>query len=74
MYRRKQSVYDRLLRLSEGRCPIHGLQMYQTGLSADGTAYIVSCTRQDCGFSGLTHEPFGPCVPMPEGENEWIKP
>lgn len=47
-----QSKEARLERLSEGRCPIHGLSMDQVegpSTDADGKPFVVEeCPRNDC--------------------------
>jgi hypothetical protein len=45
---RKQSSDDRLKRLKEGCCPVHGLVMGQAGLSDDRSTFIMECPRRDC--------------------------
>lgn len=45
---RKQSSDDRLKRLKEGGCPVHGIGMGQVGLSEDRSAFIMECPRRDC--------------------------
>lgn len=44
----KQSATDRLFRLSEGRCPIHGLDMTQVEPGG-----IVGCPRKDCSIRAV---------------------
>ena len=52
MSRAKQSAYDRAKRLSDRRCPIHGIGMSQVGLPLDDDDghdhSIASCPRRDC--------------------------
>ena len=59
---KNQKVSDRLKRLKYGCCPIHGRQLYQTGLTDNG-AFIVSCS---CGVQGISKIPFGPITLMKE--------
>jgi hypothetical protein len=59
---KRQSSKDRLQRLSMGCCPIHGIPMYQVGLTKDETAFVVECPRKDCHVRVVEHEPFGPAV------------
>lgn len=64
----KQSPKDRLRRLADGRCPIHGIHMHQV----DNTElkgkhrFVAGCPRKDCKIQTTTHEPFGPGVLLPE--------
>lgn len=46
-----QGAGDRLKRLTEGRCPIHGISMPQVGndVLEGRPVYIVRCPRRDCG-------------------------
>lgn len=46
-----QSELTQRRRLSQGRCPIHGLGLVQTGTRDDGM--IVECPRRDCAFQAL---------------------
>lgn len=66
----KQTPADRLSRLADGRCPIHGLPMYQVGSAVvdEKTRFVAECTRADCNVQATTHEPFGPAVLLPEFE------
>lgn len=63
-----QSRHDRLKRLSEGRCPIHGLSMVQVGL-VDVSAALVECPRRDCGIRGTATDPDGVVSLLPEHES-----
>jgi len=45
---RKQSRDDRLKRLKEGCCPIHGIVMGQVDISDDRITFIMECPRRDC--------------------------
>ena len=50
-------------RLSENRCPVHGLFMSQVGLTpiVDGRQeFITACPRKDCGIEAITPGPDGP--------------
>lgn len=53
---------DRLKRLEDGRCPIHGLAMTQVGLVHEGAVFVVACPRKDCVVKGHSVEPFGPAM------------
>jgi hypothetical protein len=68
--KRKQSREDRLRRLENGCCPIHGIPMHQVGLTSQGdeddVLYIAECDRKDCNIRGTTDEPFGPLTLLPE--------
>ncbi|HXM35617.1 MAG TPA: hypothetical protein VN920_10550 [Pyrinomonadaceae bacterium] len=62
----KQSVADRLKRLEEGRCPIHGLVMTQVGNTDDGRhLFIVACPRKDCSVQATEAKPFGEATLLP---------
>ncbi|MFL9911884.1 hypothetical protein [Paraburkholderia sp. RL17-337-BIB-A] len=61
----KQSAADRLKRLDEGRCPIHGLDMTQVGLANDGRLFIVACPRKDCSVQATEARPFGEATLLP---------
>lgn len=67
----KQSVEDRMHRLANGGCPIHGIPMYQVGhTEVNGKhRFVAECTRADCRVRAYTHEPFGPLVLLPEFEH-----
>lgn len=53
----KQRRMDRLLRLSDGRCPIHGTPMVQAGLR--GSLFVAVCPRKDCVIQGTALESHG---------------
>lgn len=63
----KQSRIDRIKRLENGRCPIHGIPMYQEYLEyikmpcghyhATGRS-IVECSRKDCNIKAYENKPF----------------
>ena len=60
---RGQSKDAQQARLSENRCPVHGLPMSQIGLTpiVDGLQeYVVACPRKDCGIEAITPSPEGP--------------
>lgn len=65
---RKQSAKDRIKRINEGRCPIHGLYMPQVGRweeqiggPLDGAQFtIVECPRNDCNIQAKAVGPQGP--------------
>lgn len=67
----KQSIADRLKRLSDGRCPVHGTAMVQVGVK--GALFVASCPRRDCGVQGTTSEPHGPVTLSPEHQ-ELLQP
>ena len=63
-----QSKADRLLRLSEGRCPIHGGQMGQVGntVEPDGSSmFVAECGWRTCGIQAKTSSPEGPAQLLP---------
>ncbi|WP_455233591.1 hypothetical protein [Geopseudomonas aromaticivorans] len=64
----KQSAKDRAFRLSEGRCPIHGVSMPQIGLTGEGDQQraLVGCPRKDCEITGSAWDADGPVELMPE--------
>ena len=67
----KQSKQDRELRLSEGRCPIHGGWMGQVDswYEMDGVSYtVVGCGRRDCNIRAKAYSMDGPWELMPEFE------
>jgi hypothetical protein len=73
MTRRKQSVADRRQRLSEGRCPVHGLYMPQIGPWV-GEECLCGCPRDDCKIEVWMPAPDGPATLLPEWEHlltEW---
>lgn len=54
---------DQAKRLSENRCPVHGLWMPQIGLTpvVDGQQEcITACPRKDCAVEAITPGPDGP--------------
>jgi len=61
---RAQSPADQALRLKEGRCPVHGLCMWQTGrLGLPGHAgplTLCECPRRDCKLLCWSASPDGP--------------
>lgn len=67
---RKQSVADREKRLSEGRCPVHGLPMPQADswyTQEDGKQYtLVECPRSDCQIRAKAFHWNGPWELLPE--------
>lgn len=62
---KKQNKDDRLKRLAEGRCPVHGLTMTQVGLADNGRRFVVACPRMDCDIEGHSEDPFGPVTLTP---------
>lgn len=67
----KQSPHDRLLRLQDCRCPVHGTPMTQTGTTVlNGmNAYLAECPRADCDIKGTSFEAQGPLTLLPEFEH-----
>lgn len=72
MSNRSQSSADRSKRLSEGRCPVHGIWMSQTDgwyEQADGKDYtIVGCPRRDCNITAKAFSFDGPWELFPDLE------
>lgn len=70
----KQSKEDRTNRLSEGRCPVHGIWMpqvdswhEQNGGALDGAQFtIVECPRGDCHIRAKAFSIDGPWELLPE--------
>jgi hypothetical protein len=60
----QQSVEDRLRRLEDGRCPVHGIGMVQVGLK--NALFIARCPRSDRGIHGTASQPHGPVTLSPE--------
>jgi hypothetical protein len=64
MSRRKQSPTDRLHRLHQGRCPVHGISMPQVDswyYPEAGRAYtVVGCPREDCSIRAKAYSIDGP--------------
>lgn len=71
MTKAKQSTQDRLRRLSECCCPVHGASMSQVGNTVVNgkDRFLAKCTRRDCNIKATTHEPHGPLVLLPEFEH-----
>lgn len=71
---KKQSYSDRMKRLSDGRCPIHGIPMYQIDIEHilqpcghyDTGRFIVGCSRKDCNIKAYEEKPFEDAVLFPE--------
>lgn len=71
---KKQSIQDRVKRINEGRCPIHGLYMPQVGYweeqkggALDGAVVTeVECPRKDCNIRAKAAGPDGPWELLPE--------
>ena len=71
---KRQSPEDRLLRLKDRRCPVHGVCMPQVsdffeqkGGRYDGAEVcIVQCCRRDCQISGVQDSPNSPIELLPE--------
>ena len=65
----KQSTQDRELRLSEGRCPVHGgwMSQIEPWHESDGVSYtVVGCSRRDCEIRAKAFSIDGPWELMPE--------
>jgi hypothetical protein len=69
MYRARQSQADRLKRLDDCRCPVHGCSMSQlTGYFSIGDddllpAYThVQCDRRDCEITAIAYHWNGPYI------------
>lgn len=50
--------------------------MYQVGdTTVNGKhRFVAGCTRKDCNVRAFTHEPFGPCVLLPEFDHLLSQP
>lgn len=48
----RQTLADRERRLSDGRCPIHGIGMVQVGLQ--GALFLAACPRKGCCVQGTS--------------------
>src|SRR5947209_1088342 len=68
------------VRLSEGRCPIHGLPMSQISRWFEDSRKhycFGGCPRKDCSVAAKFHEPFGQALDVAEdkwkieSENRW---
>lgn len=59
-----QSKEDRLKRLEDGRCPVHGVAMIQMGIR--DSLFQAKCPRSDCGIQGTTQEVHGAVALDPE--------
>ena len=46
MTKAKQDELTQRRRLNEGRCPVHGILMSQTGVTDEGQ--LIGCPRVDC--------------------------
>lgn len=64
----KQSASDRIARVKEGRCPIHGIDMPQIAWVSGGSEQLfrVACPRRDCSIEGVSAAPSGPVELLPE--------
>ncbi len=62
----KQRSVDRIKRLLDGRCPIHGDGMSQVGVSSDSSVAIVKCNRKICDIEGWTFRCNGPVMLLPD--------
>lgn len=73
----KQSWFDRIKRLSDGRCPLHGIPMYQIDLEyiqlpygrLTANRFIVQCPRKDCSITAFESEAFGEAQLFPQFKN-----
>lgn len=67
---KKQSIQDRRLRLGQGRCPVHGLDMPQIDgwceTEQDGQFTYVGCPRKDCNVEAMAKSFDGPYKLVPE--------
>jgi hypothetical protein len=59
-----QTKADRLRRLSECRCPVHGTAMVQVDRSE--SQFLVACPRSDCRIRGTTITALGEVELLPE--------
>lgn len=50
---RKQNKEDRLRRLREGYCPIHGISMVQVEPCDNGVTFVMGCPRRDCNIQAF---------------------
>lgn len=64
----KQSYFDRITRLNDGRCPVHGIGLSQIGRTGEGANLrsIVGCGRRDCDISAYAQSIDGPWTLLPE--------
>lgn len=63
----KQTAKDRMVRLANGCCPIHGFSMTQvdnTKLSGEHF-FVTECPRRDCVIQGVAREPGGATKLLP---------
>ena len=69
--RQKQSPQDRLRRLADGCCPIHGIPMSQVGnTEVNGKhVFVAGCPRKDCDIEATAKDGDGPCVLLPAFEH-----
>ncbi len=56
----KQTIDDRLARLQDGRCPIHGRAMTQVAPWRIEKGRPVTIAACSCGIAAKEYEPFGP--------------
>lgn len=71
----KQTLEDRLRRLADGCCPVHGIGMtHAENVEFNGNhRFLAECPRNDCNIQATTHEPHGPCALLAEF-NYLLKP
>lgn len=62
----KQSTLHRMQLLADGRCPIHGASMSQSGLAENGNTPIVECSQPGCNIRGIKSGPGETVVLLPE--------
>ncbi len=64
----KQSIEDKVARLNDGCCPIHGIGMSQEGNFGDieEDRAVVGCPRGDCNVKGLAASCDSPVELLPE--------
>jgi len=63
----KQTRDDRLRRLRDSRCPIHGTVMTQIRWD-DQHKFVAQCARRDCEITGFTEE----CQGSIQLASEWL--
>ena len=67
----RQSKQDRLRRLNEGRCPVHGIWMPQVGNPETYQGIervLVGCPRRDCAILAYAQDVDGPRQIHPDFE------
>jgi hypothetical protein len=61
----------RLLRLSEGRCPVHGQPMTLLGVAANGLR-VMHCPRTRCEVTGVQMPTGRPAVRLPKAHQHLL--